>query len=213
MHVEPVKAGDGENRRVHLPVVDLAQPRRNVAAEIDDLEVTAACQEQRTPAKTRGADATAARQLVDRADTQRIVDDERVSRVLTLEDRGEDYAVRRFGRKILQRMDAALDLPGAQRVLELLGEQPLGADRVERLIDPLVSGGLERDELGRDVACRERSLHLAGLTQRQLRGARRDADYVSVPGQSRVDSMRSRSHAACSGTKYGTRVFLNSRSE
>src|SRR5688500_20115765 len=100
-------------------------------------------------------------------------------------------------------MDAAFDLPGAQRVLELLGEQPLGADRVERLIDPLVSGGLDRDELGRVVACRERSLHLAGLTQRQLRGARRDAYYVSVPGQSREDSRISRSQVACSGTQFG----------
>src|SRR5687768_1942150 len=201
MDAESIEPGDGENGGVHLPVVDFAEARWHVAAEIDHLEIGSPREQQRATSQARGSDATPARKLIDRPGAERVVDDERIARILALEDGGDQYALWRFGGKILQGMHAAFDLPRSQRMLQLLGEQSLRTDRAQGLIDALVARGLEGDELGLHIVRAERGLDLSRLPQRQLRCARADANYVSVPGQSRVDSMRSRSQAACSGTK------------
>ena len=98
--------------------------------------------------KTRRADAAAARQVVERLGEEPIVHDEHIARILALEHRDEREARRHVGGKILERVHAAVDLPRRERILELLREQPLRADRAQRFVELLVADRLEGDELG-----------------------------------------------------------------
>ena len=75
-----------------------------------------------------------------------LVADEGVARVLALGDRGDDQARRQLGRHVLHRMDGAVDAAVQQRLLDLLGEQPLAADLQQPAVLHAVAGGGDRDQ-------------------------------------------------------------------
>ena len=77
-------------------------------------------------------------------------------------------------------MHGEVDGAGQQRLLDLLGEQPLAAGLGERPVLDRVAGGaddLDLDPLGVEAAGGgEPALHLARLHQRQRRAARADTE-------------------------------------
>src|SRR5262249_5303680 len=86
-------------------------------------------------------------------------------------------------------MDGAVDAPVDQRLLDLLGEEPLAADLQEAAVLHLVAGGCDHHQWGGRLdgggvlqVGAERggdaALHEAGLGEAQLRAARADADWL-----------------------------------
>ena len=77
--------------------------------------------------------------------------DEHVARVLARGDGGDDEVglvdQRHRDRHVLEAVHGEVDLPREQGLLELLGEQPLAAELVQRAVGDLVAGGLEDAEL------------------------------------------------------------------
>ena len=106
--------------------------------------------------------------------------DEGVARILALEDGGDGEALRQDRRHVLHRMHGEVDVAGEQRLLQLLGEQPLAAGLDQRPVGDPVAGRLDDDQLAllrrKAVRGAEARGHLARLGQRQGRAARADAD-------------------------------------
>jgi hypothetical protein len=71
-------------------------------------------------------------------------------------------------------VDATVHDALGEIVLELASEQPLSADRAERLVEFFVAGCTVGLELRRDTPLRQCFLHLSRLSDRELRRARRD---------------------------------------
>ena len=173
---EPLQAGDGEQRRVGLAGLDLAQACLDVAAQRHDGEVRPQALDQGLPPQRCGADHGAARQI---AQGFGLSADEGVARILARQKRRQHQAGRQHGGHVLRRMHREVDGAAQQRVLDLLGEQPLAANVTERPVLNDVAGGaddLDLDPRGIEAAGRgETALHLARLHQRQRRAARADA--------------------------------------
>ena len=173
---EPLQAGDGEQRRVGFAGLDLAQPRLDVAAQRHDGKVRPQALDQGLPPQRCRADHRAARQI---AQGFGLSADEGVARILARQKRRQHQAGRQHGGHVLRRMHREVDGAAEQRVLDLLGEQPLAAEVVERPVLDDVAGGaddLDLDPRGIEAAGRgEAALHLARLHQRQRRAARADA--------------------------------------
>ena len=172
---EPLQPGQRQQRRVGLALVELAQPRLDVAAQIDDPQIGPQPPHQRLAAQRRGADHRAARQL---GEVARLAADEDVARVLARQKRREHQPVRQEGRHVLGRMHREVDAALEQRLLDLLGEQALAAGLGQRpVLDPVAGGADHLDLDPRRIEAmrlRQRVAHHAGLRQRQRAAARAD---------------------------------------
>ena len=86
---EALKRGNRHHHGIHPVRLKGAEPGRNVAPELDDVEVRALREEQRTPARrTRGDGRPGAEHLQRHAD-------ERVGGIRALRHRGKDESLRR----------------------------------------------------------------------------------------------------------------------
>ena len=66
-----------------------------------------------------------------RVEAARLARHQHVARVFALRHRGQDQPGRQLGGQVLHRVHRAVDLAGTQRLLDLLDEQPLAADRAQ----------------------------------------------------------------------------------
>src|SRR6185295_11669214 len=175
-----MQPGRGKDRGVHVAVVDLLDARRYVAGQL---------------AECRRAD--------------NVVHDQHVAGIFTLEDRGDRQPSRRFGREILERMDATIHHAFGEVRLELAREQALASDGAQRLIESFVAGRSVRLELGGDATLRQRLLNLPRLTHRELGGARRDEERLAPPSTRRAHA--DASVAKCSTIALASPGIVESR--
>ena len=101
--------------------------------------------------------------LIQRRRAGHAVDNQNVARVLAPYDCANRQPVWHVCLKVFERVDAAVHRAPREIDLELLREQPLAADRVERLVELLVTERLVRLELRDDAYARE-----SGLNQPRL---------------------------------------------
>ena len=203
---ESLQAGAGEDHGVEPLARELAQAGRNVAAKRRDLEVGAARPQLRGPAQAPGADPGADRQRRERGAA--LARDQRIARIRPLGKRHQRELRRQHGRQVLRAVHREIGPAVQQRVLDLLDEQALAAQLGERHRGETVALGLDRHQLG---PAAERPLeligHLARLGERELAGARGDAQRrhdssvgsaPSVPSLPSAGSSRSKSTRAVS---------------
>src|SRR5687768_2158572 len=174
--VEPDETGRCENRCMYLSRVHFFEAGRDVSAKLDDLQIGSRREKKRPAPQTRCSDSRSRR---DRGEIIRLGDwihDQNVARIFPLEDCAKLETVGQLHREVLQRVDAAIHFLFRQCDFQLVREEALGADLAQRLVELLVSRGLERHELAREAPVLERSFDDAGLTECELRRARRDAD-------------------------------------
>ena len=98
----------------------------------------------RLPAQRSGTKARAAREFGERA---RLVADEHVARILTLEASNENQSLWQHGRHVLRRMHRNVDSSIQQGLLDLLGEQAFAALLRQWPILDRVPGCTNDDEL------------------------------------------------------------------
>ena len=123
------KPGAGEQRRVGDALLELAQPRLDVAAHRHDGEIGPQVQHLGLAPQRGGADHRALRQLRERGG---LGADEGIAHVLARQQAGDRQARRQQRRHVLHGMHGEVDLAGQQRLLDLLGEQALAAGLGER---------------------------------------------------------------------------------
>ena len=181
---EPVQPGAGEKRRVGHALLELAQPRLDVAAEPHDLEIRAPVQRSApaaaatTSRRSRRAGSSSKRGVLHA--------DERVARVLARQRRRR-WRGHRGSTVCMSFMEctASVDLAGEQRLLDLLGKETLAAGLRQRPVGDAVAGRLDDDRARTrprpsPCAAARRRAHLVGLRQRQGRAAGADADLASL---------------------------------
>jgi hypothetical protein len=181
---EPFETGRGEDEPVDLAVVALAEPRVDVAAQLDDVEVGADREQLRAAADARGSDPRPLGNLGDRLARP----DPDVGRVRTRRDAGEREAVGKLPRQVLGAVDGEIDVVFEKRPLDL-------ADEARLVVVPrrgrsaLVAGGADDDELGAVDSRGDRS------RLRQRKGAPAGAD--PQPAQSAQSPLRSLRLRSC----------------
>ena len=177
VETEALESRRGENGCIAFAGVELAEPRFDVAAQNDDLDVGSLVAELALPPLARRADARASRQRGDRFMTR---GNESIARVAALE-RGADREPRReFARHVLHRVHRDLGVPGPQGLLELLDEEALAARVRKASLDPVALRDDRHeadDEAG--VGSRQARGHVFGLPEGKPAPSRRDAD---LPG-------------------------------
>ena len=144
---EPLQAGERQQRGVDLAVLELAQPRLDIAAQRRHVEVGPQPLGDRLPPQRGGADRGAARQFGERF---RLAADEHVARVLALEA-GRQHAgpaAKTVGMSLAE-CTARSMRRSMQRLLDLLGEQALAADLGQRPVLDRVAGGADDHEFDR----------------------------------------------------------------
>src|SRR5262245_46400970 len=95
-------------------------------------------------------------------------------------------------------MHTAVHLALEEIDLQLLREEPLGADGAQRLAEPLVTDRLVRLERGWNASRGQRGLHLARLAKRQLRRACRDDQRMRAVGRRHAPAPAARGDAKSS---------------
>ena len=167
---EPLQPGTREDGRDELAAVELGEARPDIAAQRHDGEVGPRVEKLRLAPHRGGADDGALRQIGDAA---RALRDQRVARVLARQAARDREAGRQQRRHVLQRMDGEVDRAGEQRLLDLLGEEPLAALVGERARRGTVAAGADRHDLERALGGErgmrggEPRLGLCGLRERQ----------------------------------------------
>ena len=173
---EALEAGKRQQRCVDDAVVELAQPRLDIAPKRHDAEIRPQSFHQRLPSQRSGADHGPLRQLRDR---RGLAADEDVAHVLARQAGDKRQSIGQPGRQILGRVHGEIDLVRQQRLLDLLGEQPLAAGLRERAILDRVAGRADDVQgdphLVESVGGGEACAHLVRLRERQRRAARADA--------------------------------------
>jgi hypothetical protein len=178
-------------RTSYCPLVELAEARADVAAHVGHGQVGPSGEELRPTAEGGGADAGTGGQVRERADGRRAgARDEHIARVLALEQRDRVDLGRELGGQVLERVDAQIHLAGAQRRLELGGEQPLAAELIERLVEAPVAEGVEGDRLARDAHPGERALHEPRLAHGELAASRAEAHRAVARPDRRAGRVR-----------------------
>ncbi|MNI10596.1 hypothetical protein D3C73_637130 [compost metagenome] len=124
-HRQPLQPGKGEQGRIHLAFVQLAQARADRAPEDRQLDIRAKAADERLASERGGADGRTIRQSLQR---RRGAADEGIAKILARQVGGDMQSVRQFRRHVLRRMHRDIQLAGGQLFLELLGEQALAAD-------------------------------------------------------------------------------------
>jgi hypothetical protein len=84
LHTETDQSGSGKNSGVNAPLFDFAESCRNIAAELDDLEIRPASQQLCAPPETRCADARSRRQIVQSLGAGLPIHHENVARIFAL---------------------------------------------------------------------------------------------------------------------------------
>jgi hypothetical protein len=170
---QTLEPGQRQQSRVGDTLIELAQPRLDVAAQRHNVQIGTQPLHHRLPPQRRGADAGAARQLRNRVG---LAADEGVARVLARQERRQHEAARQRGRHVLRRMHREVDGPRQQRLLDLFGEQPFAAGFRQRpVLDAVAAGAdhFDRDPIGIEAMClRQRLPHHVRLRQCQRAAAR-----------------------------------------
>ena len=130
-HAQALHPGDREQRGVDHAGSEFRQARVDIAAQRHDAQIGAGMQDLRVAARRRCADHGARRQ---RREARRLRREERVARILARQMADQRQPLRQQARQVLGGMHRAVDGAGEQRLLELLGEQSLAADRGQRAI-------------------------------------------------------------------------------
>ena len=128
------------------PVVELAQPRLDIAAQWHAHADRAAAHGDRLPAQRRGAEARAMRQLGQGA---RLAADEHIARIFALKARRQHQPLRQHRRHVFCRMHRKIDAPGQQGLLDLFREQAFAALLRQRPVLDDVAGRPDDDEFNR----------------------------------------------------------------
>jgi hypothetical protein len=171
---QPDEAGRRQQDRSPLGVrIEFGQPGVHVPAEIDDPEVRPVIQQLRPPPETAGGQDGAVR---DSRPADRLVADQRISRILPLAHGPQHDAVGQIGRQILERMHREIDAAIQQGVIDLPGEQGPAADPSQRNIGHHVSGGPDVHSLGCLAGCGEQRAHTLGLPPRKRAASGADAN-------------------------------------
>ncbi len=171
---EPLESRQGEQRRVALAGLKLAHPGVGVAAQRDHAQIGPAHQHLRTATQRRRSDPGTGRQPRKPVRMRR---QERVPRVVALEDAGDGEPLREPCLDVLHRMDGDIDFAGEQRLLKLFGEEALSADLREGPIEDLVGDRGDNHQLGLQswIGRHDPVAHHAGLRERHRRAAGADA--------------------------------------
>ena len=160
---QALEAGGGQQNRVVLAFVELAQARVEIAAHGFHLEIWPELAQLRGAAKRTGADLGAYRQI------GQLAAHYGVARIFALRDRGQHEAFGQFGGQVFQTVHGEVGAAIEQRLLDLFGEEALGADLGQRDVGDFVAGGL--DDLDAALAAGGGELRgdPMGLPQSELR--------------------------------------------
>ena len=171
---QPGQARAGEHDGIHFPRIVPPQPGIDVAAQGFYFQVGAGGQQLRLAPQARGADARAARQVVE---SGRFGSDERVAGIRPVEHRGDDEAFGKIAGQILHRMHGDVGTGLLERHLQFLDEQSLAADGGEAPILNAVTLGQQGYELNLESRMRLPQQHrdVMGLPESQLTLAGGDA--------------------------------------
>src|SRR5581483_5059403 len=174
---EPIEAGAGEQDRIELAFVELAQTRADVAAQLGDLQIGTARAQLRLATQARGADTRAMRQRIDAVES---CADERIARIGRFEERGEREPLRQMHRDVFHRMHCDVGAPLGHRLLQLLHEQALAAGLLQRRVEEAIAARGHRHELDDEPGVRalEQPFDVARLPERERAFARRDAQRL-----------------------------------
>ena len=143
LQAQPLQAGTGQDDGVVLSGIQFGQAGVDVAAQVAQLQVRAACAQLRLAAQRGGADHRAGRQ---RIDAVKIVADEGVGRIGALQHRRQAEARLQLHRHVLERVHGAVGLTALHCQLQLLQEQALAADGRQRAVQLLVATGAHRHQ-------------------------------------------------------------------
>ena len=177
---KPLQPGERQKRGVAFPFGELAQARVHITAQEPHREIGAQALELRLAPDGGSADERASRELVETAEARR---DERIARILARQIAGDADARRQERRQILRRMHRDVDAPVEERLVELLGEEPLAACVREGAIGDAVSACADDDDL--DLALREDAhlgeppAQLMGLRERERAAARAESSCLN----------------------------------
>ena len=133
---EALQAGAGQHDGVVVPAIEFRQPRVDVAAQVQQLQVGPQRAQLRLPTQRRRADARALRQRFDAIET---VADEGIGMVGAGQDRRQREARLQFHRHVLQRVHRAIRVAALHRQFQFLEEQALAADRRQRTIQDFIA--------------------------------------------------------------------------
>ena len=176
---EAHKPGLGEHDRVEILLDELAQPRIDVAADLDQLEIGPAMQDLGSPPQAARGNDGAGRELGERRMARR---DEHVAGRSSRRHGGERKLRHDDRRQILEAVNGDLDPALEERVLDRLREDPFAAEAGERHGLHLVAGRLDQGELDAEAGMRRAQPigDVMGLPERQRTAARADAERRHV---------------------------------
>lgn len=142
------------------------------------MEIAPAVEQLRLPAETGGPHLRARRHFLKGPVFQR---NEGVSRVLPVRHGSQCKIRRQIGRHVLQAVHGHVRFSLADKVFQLLDEQPLAPDLCQRHIEDLVAPGGDRQELHRHIGIGlpQTVCHIFGLPQSEYAFARADDDLIS----------------------------------
>ena len=140
---QPAQPGSGEDDRVEVAGIELAQPGLDVAAQAEHLEIGARFADLQAAAQARGAHPGALGQLLG---SRIAVRHERIGGRGALEDHRQAEPLGEVHRHVLHRVHGDIGTSVEHGVLELLDEQPLAADLGQRRIEDLVALGGHRHQ-------------------------------------------------------------------
>lgn len=130
------QSGGRWHDRVVVIGVELGEPGVEVAAQCGDSEVGPQRQQLRDASQAGGSDQSAARQG---GDVVEPIGDERITRILALQHRGQLEAVGQMHGHVLERVNGQVRVAALERQLEFLDEQALAANLGQRAIEDLVA--------------------------------------------------------------------------
>ena len=215
---EALQPGDGEERAVGDAVLELAQARLDIAAELHHRQIGADGERLRPAAQRGRADRRARGKLRERGMARR---EKRIARIRPRKLAVEDQARRPLHGDVLHRVHRQIHPLRQQRLVDLAGEQPLSADLAERAVRDPVSGGRDRHDLEgavrQPVRRRQRGRRLARLRERQRRAPRCDSHrrrgrWHALGHANRLLAAKGRGNSAgcmLRGFVTGSRVFRN----
>ena len=184
-HAESLQAGQGQQRRLDDAGLALGQPRVDIAAQIDDLEVGPAMQELGAPAQRRGADDRALPEVGDAPDVAR---DQHVARILARQEGGDDEAGGcAVGMSFMLCTATSMRRDSSASSISLTNRPlPPASDRGRSwMASPVVLIGDDLDGIGRGERGHRGGqcvAHQAGLDQGELAAARAESQEGSRHG-------------------------------
>ena len=172
---KPLEPGKRQQGRVHYALIELLEPRLDIAAEVDGLKVRAQALHLSLAAERRASHHRARRQ---RGKRLTLGADEGVTHIAARQHGGDGNAWRKVRGQVLHGMHGDIDRLTEQGLVDLLGEQPLAAEVAERLVaDAVARGGdgLKRDGvLTKAMHVDQQSAHMVRLPQSKRASARAD---------------------------------------